>query len=513
MKIFNFLKSIIIRNPKSSIIVLVSLLALSGYYFFGSMDHSMHGMEKSESEAQLTTESGEMSQEHQHGLGDKIYSCPMHPQIRQPNEGSCPICGMDLVLSVSKSEGASDSNSLKVNTADRRLSSIKTLMVEEKPAVKTVKALGYVEFDESKLAVISAYFDGRIEKQFADYTGIDVKADDHLAVLYSPDIATAQEEYIQAVRSFGNTQKSNIQSLISIQKDLLNSSKEKLKELGMSPKQIKDLGRKGSSNNRVTIYSPIKGTIVEKNITQGQYFKAGQVLYKIADLSSIWIVTDILSQDASFIKFGQKASIHIRGRNEKIIGRVSFVSPVVNQNTRAGKVRIELDNTEYQLKPGEYVEVEFKVNLKSGSSQNKIYDEDLVGKYISPMHPQIVRDKPGKCPICGMDLVPATELGFSNEPIEHDLVITVPRDAILKVGRKSVVFVEEAKGEFKIREVQTGAYLGEEIVVTSGLEEFENIAVEGAYLLDSQMQLTGKTSLIDVSKINQKESDSDESKP
>lgn len=431
---------------------------------------------------------------------ETIYTCPMHPQIRQPGPGRCPICGMELVPAASESGDSTNASSITISPASRRLAGIKTDLTERKSVSKKIKAVGNITFDESRLATIPAYVDGRIEDLYADYTGVAVKKGDHLAVLYSPALFGAQTEFLQSRKTLGSLSGSTLEGIRGTQYELFENAKTKLAELGMTKEQISSIERSGKAKSRLEIFAPIGGTVIEKPTARGQYVKAGQTLFRIADLSSVWLVLELFPEDAAYVHFGQKVTARVRSVPGKVFdGRVAFINPVVNPSTRTVGVRVEVVNETGELRPGDYAEAELSLPISPKGTPGNIYDPELAGKYISPMHPQIISDKPGKCPICGMELVPVEKYGFSAAKIQGEEVVVVPRDAVLQIGRTAVVFVEDKENVFTIREVRTGPAVGREIVILEGLDEFENIAVDGVFLLDSQMQLSGKTSLIDIS--------------
>lgn len=447
--------------------------------------HSTNSKNVNQSKDKVATNQNVITEQ---SKADPVYTCPMHPQIRQPSEGRCPICGMELVLSQTSGQGSETEQTLTVSAHTRRIAGIKTDVVISAPITKKIQAVGRITYDESKVESIASYNDGRIEKLFADYTGIEVKKGDHLAVVYSPELYNAQVEYLLAKKS------------INFKKQLLPAAKSKLIELGMSTSQINKLHKTNKANSRVEIYSPATGTVTVKNINSGSYIKKGQVLYQIADLSTVWLVLEVFPEEASLIHYGQKVEATLRS-NPGVVqkGRVAFIEPVISLTSRTVKVRVEVENKNRILKPGDYADATLEVALSTATNKGKIYDKDLIGKWISPMHPQIVRNKPGKCPICGMALIKASEYGFTDKKEDLDSVIAVPRDAVLKVGQYSVIFVEESKDTFKLRKVVVGPTVGDQIIIKQGLEEYESIAVDGVFLLDSQMQLSGKTSLISVS--------------
>lgn len=425
------------------------------------------------------------------GKPGAIYTCPMHPQIRQPGPGRCPICGMELVPA---SSGAADLDefSVKIEPAQRRLANIQTARVQEGPLEATLQTVGAIAIDESRQATIASYIDGRLERLFADYTGVQIKKGDHLAVIYSPQLFAAQVEYIEARRAA--TAGGGLQAVRQAQESLATNTRQRLREFGMTDEQLTELERSGNAQSRLTIYAPQGGTVVEKLAIEGNYVKAGDPIYRIAELSTVWLMLKLFPEDATKIRFGQRVeAISQSLPGEKLVGRVAFIDPTVDPKTRTVGVRVELVN-DGRLRPGDYAEA--TITLPIGS-KGEVFDADLAGKWISPMHPQVIRSEPGQCPICGMDLVPTAKYGFAGEPVPQQASLYVPRPAVLMAGGNSVVYVEAKPGVFEIRPVTLGPILRDKIVIVEGLKANEVVATAGNFLIDSQMQLAGKPSLID----------------
>jgi membrane fusion protein, copper/silver efflux system len=425
------------------------------------------------------------------GMGE-IFTCPMHPQIRQPGPGRCPICGMPLVPAASGAANI-DELAVQIEPAQRRLANIQTAEVEFGPLVATVQTVGVIAVDESRQATISAYIDGRLERLFADYTGVDIKRGDHLAVLYSPQLFAAQVEYLEARRAASVA--GGIPAVRQAQESLAANTRMRLREFGMTDEQLQELERSGKAESRLTIYAPQGGTVIEKLAIEGNYVQAGDPIYRIAELSTVWLMLKLFPEDASRIRFGQRVEATVQSLpGEKLVGRVAFIDPVVDPRTRTVSVRVELLNEDRRLRPGDYAEA--RLTLPIGPMGN-VYDAELAGKWISPMHPQIIQDDPGQCPICGMDLVPTSSYGYSTEPTPQPESLHVPRMAVLMAGGNSVVYVETRPGLFEIRPVTLGPILRDRIVIHEGLKTGEKVATAGNFLIDSQMQLAGKPSLID----------------
>jgi Cu(I)/Ag(I) efflux system membrane fusion protein len=424
-----------------------------------------------------------------------VYTCAMHPQIRQPSPGRCPICGMALVPASNTSGADLDQLAVKIEPARRRLANIQTAPVESGPLEVALQTIGVIAIDESRQATIAAYIDGRLERLFADYTGVNIAQGDHLAVIYSPQLYGAQVEYLEARRAL--TGSGGLPAVRQAQDALAANTRQRLREFGMTDAQIAELEQSGKAQSRLTIYAPQGGTVIEKLAVEGNYVQAGDPIYRIAELSTVWLMLKLFPEDAARIRFGQRVEAVVQSfPGETQVGRVAFIDPTVDPKTRTVGVRVELMNEDRRLRPGDYGEA--RINLPIGL-QGKVFDSDLAGKWISPMHPQVIREEPGQCPICGMDLVPTSQYGFAEEPVPQPASIYVPRSAVLLAGGSSVVYVETEPGRFEIRPVTIGPILRDKIVIVKGLKPGEQVATAGNFLIDSQMQLAGKPSLIDPS--------------
>lgn len=417
----------------------------------------------------------------------------MHPNIRQPSPGRCPICGMELVPASSAGAGALDEFAVQIEPAQRRLANIETADVKTGPLEDVLQTVGAIAIDESRQATIAAYVDGRLERLFADYTGVHINKGDHLAIIYSPQLFGAQVEYLESRRALSAS--SGLQAVREAQEALAANTLQRLREFGMTAEQLKQMEQEGQAQSRLTIYAPQGGTVVEKLAVEGNYVKAGDPIYRIAELSTVWLMLQLFPEDAAHVRFGQRVEATVQSLpGRTFIGRVAFINPTVNADDRTVDVRVELDNDAGQLRPGDYAEA--RIQLPIGP-QGQVFDADLAGKWISPMHPQIVSDEPGQCPICGMDLVPTSEFGYAQEAVPQPESLYVPRSAVLLAGGNSVVYVETEPGRFEIRPVTVGPILHDKIVILDGLKAGEQVATAGNFLIDSQMQLAGKPSLID----------------
>ena len=433
--------------------------------------------------------------EHQQEHVNATYTCSMHPNIRQPTSGRCPICDMELVPATIEA-GSGDSISVMIPQAKRRLANIQTEVAKRESLKTVLHTMGTIEIDESRQATIASYIDGRIERLFADYTGVAVAQGDHLAVVYSPQLYAAQVEYIESGKALARMTPGTLAIIRNTQIKLVANSRHNLVELGMTEEQLNEIDKTGIAQSRLTIYSPIQGTVIAKLTQEGKYITAGEPIYQIANLSTVWLILKLYPEDASRIRFGQIVEAEIDSMpGIKRHGRIAFIDPVVDSNSRTVGVRVEFDNANQKLRPGDYARATIEIPIGPAGD---VYDQELAGKWISPMHPQIIRDEPGDCPICGMKLVSTRLYGFSDVPVDQPTSLSIPRSAVLLAGDNSVVYVETDPGRFEIRLVTLGALLRDRAIILSGITEGENVATSGNFLIDSEMYLAGNPSLIDA---------------
>lgn len=435
------------------------------------------------------------------GSENARYICPMMCTPPQSEPGRCPVCAMELVPATS-SGGNTDSHSVQIDPAARRIANIRTVAVESMPMSRTIRAIGELHYDEGTLKTISAYVDGRIDRLYADYTGAVVRKGDHLALVYSPRLYSSQVELLLAKETRNNNQLGKLKRVIPSSHDFYESSKQRLIELGMTALQIEQMETEGKANSRMHLCAPISGTVIEKFAVEGEYVKEGRAIYKLADLSTVWLMLELFPEDAATIRYGQNVEADIQSLpGRKFTGRVAFIDPNVDPTTRTVGVRVVIPNGDGLLRVGDYAKATIDVPVSGSSDEHsEVFDAELANKWISPRHPHVVESSPGKCRVCGIDLVPATQFGFTNEPSASGEALVIPRDAVLMAGDNSIVYVETEPGRFEIRPVVLGPICGDQMVILSGVEQGEQVATRGNFLIDSQMQLAGNPSLIDPTK-------------
>ena len=427
------------------------------------------------------------------------YICPMFCVPPQDEPGRCAVCGMELVPATAGDQ-ESDGRSIQIDPASRRVANIRTAAVQSVPQARPIRAVGQLRYDEGALATISSYVDGRIERLYADFTGMEVRRNDQLALVYSPQLYSAQVELLQTRRSLNGASSNAAAARVrESQQRLYEGSRRKLIELGMTETQVANLEQAGEANSRLHLYSPISGTVLERLAVEGQYIKTGEPIYRVADLSTVWLMLDLFPEDAAAIRYGQRVEAEVQSLpGRRFAGRVAFIDPVVNSRTRTVGVRVVLSNERGLLRIGDFARATVEVDLSpAGEAADEIYDPELAGKWISPRHPHVIEDQPGSCRVCGVQLVSASRFGFSDEPVDPNNVMVIPRNAVLMAGEHSMVYVEVEAGRFEIRPVVLGPSIGDRIVIVDGIQPGEQVAVSGNFLIDSQMQLAGNPSLID----------------
>ena len=443
------------------------------------------------------------------GSSDTRYICPMMCTPPQTEPGRCPVCAMELVP-VTSSGGDTDELSIQVSPVARRIANIQTVAVKAVPLTRKIRAIGEITYNEGTLATISAYVDGRLDRLFADYTGVLVNKGDQLAWLYSPQLYTTQVELLRMKKGLEEIEASSASpSAIESQRRLYQSARQRLIELGTTEGQIQELEQVGHANSRMHIYSPISGTVIEKLADQGRYVKTGQPIYRVADLSTVWLMLELFPEDASAIRYGQKVQSEVQSLpGRQFPGRVAFTDREVDPKTRTVGVRVVVPNDRGLLRIGDYAKATIEVSAATADdSPQLVYDPELANKWISPRHPHVVESSPGKCRECGVELVPAATFGFAAESVPSREALVVPRNAVLMAGDNSVVFVETEPGRFEFRQVVLGPSTGDQIVLLKGVKEGEQIATSGNFLLDSEFKMAGKPSLIDPTKAKPVEED------
>ncbi len=423
-----------------------------------------------------------------------VWTCSMDPQIQLPEPVPCPICGMDLIPLVA-SDGA-DPRALSMSEGAKALAGIQTAPAVRREVAHELQLVGKVEFDETRVATITSWVPGRLERLYVDYTGVAVRPGDHLVDLYSPELYAAQQELRQAIQTAARLSGSAVESLDLASSSVVAAARAKLRLLGLAQDQIEAIEQSGELLEHLTIRAPIGGVVIHKRALEGMYVEEGSPIYTIADLSKVWVQLAAYESDLAWLRYGQEVEFEVEAYpGEPFHGRIAFIDPVLEDATRTVRVRVNVDNPELRLKPEMFVHATVQAML---TPHGKAVEADLAGKWMCPMHPEVVADGLEACAECGMDLVPVTELGFVTRPAEEPPLV-IPATAPLLTGRRAVVYVEQPDADrpsFSGREVVLGPRAGDWYVVREGLEEGERVVVKGAFKLDSELQLKAKPSMM-----------------
>ncbi len=437
---------------------------------------------------------GNGGHEHSHADGGaataakgEVWTCAMHPQIRQNEPGNCPICGMALTPASQTHTETLTSTQYGLSEAAKALAEIETEPVERRLPEAHVRLFGKAAYDETRLRTLSARFPGRIDRLYIDFTGIEVSQGDHLANIYSPELLSAQSELLAALRFESRSQGADL-------------AREKLRLWGLSDERISSIEKSGKASDNLDIDAPIGGVVIQKHINEGDYVNTGTKMFQIADLDRVWVMLDAYESDLPWVRFGQHVKFTVAGLPGKTFeGQVAFIDPQLDPQTRTVKVRVNAENERGMLKPGMFVTAEVVANI---ARDGRVLAPELAGKWISPMHPEIVKDAPGTCDICGMKLVRAEELGYVVPDKNTQLPLMVPESAVLQTGKRALVYVETQTDPhpiYEAREIVLGPKAQGYFMVKeegSDLKEGEKVVSQGAFKIDSAMQIAGKDSMM-----------------
>ncbi|MFA5970793.1 MAG: efflux RND transporter periplasmic adaptor subunit [Lentimicrobiaceae bacterium] len=363
-----------------------------------------------------------------------IWTCAMHPQIRMSEPGKCPICGMDLIP-LNQAGTNTDPEAIHMTKEAIQLANVLTTVVSKQNPVKDLRLYGKVQADERLLQSQVSYLPGRIEKLFVNFTGEAVRKGQTLALIYSPDLVTAQQELLETAK----TKQS--------QPALYEASKDKLHQWKLSDSQIASIESSGKVKNNFEVFANTTGIVSARRVNTGDYISPGSVLFDVADLSHVWIMFDAYESDLPYLSQGQKVSFTFEALPGKdYSGNISFIDPVLDPVTRVAKVRVEVNNQNGKLKPEMFATGIVKANLNQ-------YKDKLV----------------------------------------------IPKTAVLWTGKRSVVYVKQTGTDqlaFKMREIELGPMLANSYVVMKGLTDGEEIVTQGAFSVDASAQLEGKPSMM-----------------
>ena len=362
-----------------------------------------------------------------------VYTCPMHPSVVSDRPGACPICGMALVKRSAAHEASAAElehlRAVSLSPTQSVSANVATSRAERSVLTKLIDVVGIVDYAEPLQVSVSARFSGRIEKLHVNSTGERIARGEDLFELYSPDLISAEQDFLLALNAnSGGAARSS-------QDRLLETSRTRLSlHFGLTEDQILELERSKTVQQSATFFAPISGTVIRKMVQEGQYVFEGQELYQLADLSTVWIVLDVYEQDVRSLRVGRKVLISTAAYPEEhFTGRIIFIDPVMNPETRSVRIRTEFKNPGGKLKPEMFVDASIQV----------------------PTGPTIV----------------------------------IPSSAILTTGSGSVVWIQTGENVFEPRPVTVGAKTSALVQILAGLQEGDRVVTSGGYLIDSESLL------------------------
>ncbi len=424
----------------------------------------------------------------------QTYTCSMHPQIRLTDpKAKCPICFMDLIP-VATGDSGGDEFQISMSQSAATMSRIETTKVGRFFPTAEVRLYGKVTYDETSVARLTAYFPGRIERLFVNYIGVPVVKGDHMAEIYSPEVLAAFEELRQASGAVGDRTNEFVRAATG---DIRSASREKLRLFGLTPEQIRAVEDGSFDSDRLEIYAPIGGVVTHLAVREGDYVQTGAPIATVADLSRLWLDMEAYESQLPLLRWGQRVTFTVESHpGETFEGRISFIEPMVDDRTRTAAVRVSVVNPDGHLKPGMFASAIVRTRV---ARDGAVVNDELAGRWVSPMHPSVVKDEPGPCDICGMAMVPAESLGIVGDPSSVMEPLVIPRTAVLFTGTRSVVYVEVPDAEkptYEGRSIVLGPRAGDFYIVREGLEEGESVVVHGAFRIDSAMQIAAKPSMM-----------------
>ncbi len=323
---------------------------------------------------------------------------------------------------------------VQISPQKQQLIGVKFGTVEMRPLQKVIRTVGRIDYDEKRIVTVSPKIGGWIEDLYVDFTGRFVKQGEPLLTIYSPELVSTQEEYLIALRAKRDLSKSPFPEVARSGDSLAESAKRRLKLWDISDDQIKALEESGQAKKTLTLYSPFSGFVLEKAANKGMNVMPGVALFKLADLSVVWLYADVYEYELPFVRLGQQASVQLASMpGETFTGRAIYIYPSLNPETRTAKVRFEIPNPHGKLKPEMYANVEIKVHL-------------------------------------GQKL-------------------TVPEGAIIDTGLRQLAIIDKGNGYFEPREVKVGSKVDNYYEVIKGLKAGERVVTSANFLIDSESKL------------------------
>ncbi|MER3423316.1 MAG: efflux RND transporter periplasmic adaptor subunit, partial [Nitrospiraceae bacterium] len=353
-------------------------------------------------------------------IRDRLFSQtdgPAHSRQMEHPQGEHGVSGPQSRMPAGT--GPSQASAM-VSPAKQQLIGVTTAMVEKRPLGTVIRAVGRVEYDEQRIAHVNLRISGWVQDLFVDYTGQFVRKSQPLLTLYSPELVASQDEYLLALRTLERVKDSPLDEAREQAERMVESARERLRLWTLTDQQLEEIARRGKARTSITIVSPAGGYVIDKQVFKGMYVEPQMTVYRIADLSRVWINAEIYEFEVPFVQVGQPAEVTISSYpGEMFRGRVSYIYPYLNEQTRTVKVRLDLANPDLRLKPDMYGNI--LINVDRGTR------------------------------------------------------LAVPEQAVLDSGTKTMVFLVRGEGLFEPREVTLGPKIGSFYEVQEGLRAGDRV--------------------------------------
>lgn len=418
-------------------VLLVAGIAGGGYYFRAPVAQWVRAKVSDAATASADQHAGHGTAQAPSERKVLYWVDPMHPAYKSDKPGTAPDCGMDLVP-VYADEAPSEANlppdAVKITAQKLQLIGVTYGEVANQPLSKTVRTVGRVTYDETKIARIHTKIEGWIEQVFVDFTGKLVEDGQPLITIYSPELVSTQQEFLIAKKAKDYLGSNPVPEISSSSISLYENARDRLRLWDISDEQIRELEERGKPTKTLTLYSPTSGFVLARNAYPKQRVTPEIELYAIADLSTVWVLADIYEYELPMIQLGQTASMTLAYFPSKTFtGKVTYIYPQLDNTTRTLKVRLEFPNPTFELKPDMFANVEVR--------------------------------------------------------IDYGREVSVPEEAVLDSGQEQIVFVAHEGGYFEPRKVQLGGKVDGRQIILSGLKPGEKIVTSGNFLIDSESRL------------------------
>ena len=423
-------------------LILVSIVLASALIFFWNQAPASWLQETFTGEHQLVPVTGEDGE-------IEYWTCTMHPSVRMTEEGTCPICAMDLVpvmksppatsdngLANAAQQIAGDKSTFTVDSRRQQLINVQTTEVEVRSLEKVIRTVATLELDETRIEYVHPRIQGWIDEVFVDFTLQQVNQGDPLFSIYSPELVSTQEEYLLALKTAENLADSPFEHVSTGARSLFEATRRRLELLDITAEQIEQLEKSGQVQKHLMVYSPVSGHVMERNAFPNMYVTPETKVYTIADHTQIWAYVQIYENEISYVHKGQPVVMSTAAYpGEDFRGNITYVYPHLNEATRTLRMRLEFPNPELRLKPGMYSNIEIQVPLGA--------------------------------------------------------TLAVPESAVLRTGKRDLVFVDLGLGQMQLRQVEIGATASGYYEILKGLTAGERVVSAANFLIDAESKVQG----------------------